>query len=179
MYCTKCGAAMPDPTEHEGKYCCQVCGHIAYLNPAPCVSILIVSEDRILLGFRGETSIMPRKWCLPCGHIEKNESYIQAALREVYEETNIRIRLMSILNVVTNHFSNGMDSLVIVLLGEPLTEDIRAGDDLCEVRWFPLCGPFPNMAFKADIRIIEQYRQYRQLLGIPLTHNQNLFYEKV
>ena len=88
MYCTECGAAMPDPAEGREKYRCTVCGHVSYRNPAPCVSVLIVSEGQVLLGLRGQASIMPGKWCLPCGYIEKNESYEEAALREDYALEN-------------------------------------------------------------------------------------------
>ena len=30
-------------------------------------------------------------WVLPKGHLKKNETYIEAAIREVFEETNIKL----------------------------------------------------------------------------------------
>ena len=82
-------------------------------------------------------------------------------------EKNLEISPLSIVNVVTNHFPGTVHSLVVVLVAEPLTEDLRPGDDIVDVGWFPIDGPFPDMAFQGDLHIIGQYRRYGRSLGIP------------
>jgi len=163
----------------KGYFYCPACGYTHYENPAPCVSVLILSQGRILLGLRGNTSIKPNKWCLPCGHIEKEESFIEAAKREVREETGLEISLCAIVNVTSNHFSQGVHSAVIVLTAEPAAGVLRAGDDIADVGWFPLNGPFPDMAFQADVHIIEQYRRYGSAWGIPLSRTKTEFFENL
>ena len=66
------------------------------------------------------------------------------------------------------HYQNpspGVDVLVLdnekVLLARPIGGDLRAGDDIEAVKWFPLAGPIPEMAFAADRHIIERYSQTR------------------
>lgn len=177
VYCSRCGARLETPAEENGRRRCAVCGGIHYQNPAPCVSVLVVSRGRILLGLRGKTSIMPGKWCLPCGHIEGGEGFLTAATREVREETGIEITLKAIVNVAANHFSRETHSLVVVLTAEPSGGRLRAGDDMTDLTWVPLQGPFPDMAFQADIHIIEQYRRYGPAWGIPLDRTATEFFE--
>ena len=51
--------------------------------------VIIVNELNEVLCVRG---IVGTKWSLPGGGIEKGESAVQAAARETYEETGIRVR---------------------------------------------------------------------------------------
>lgn len=177
MYCKQCGQMLPPPPAPPAHLVCPFCGCTVYQNPAPCVSVLVVSEHQVLLGQRGRVAIRPGLWCLPCGHIERDESFVAAARREVREETGLEIRPVSIINVASNHFADNMHSLVVVLLAVPLTEHVCAGDDLVEAGWFPLEGPFPDMAFQADLHIIRQYRRYGEQLGIPLSQTTIEFFE--
>ncbi len=138
-----------------------------YDNPDPCVSVLVTDdEDRVLLGLRGQSSIKPGLWCLPCGYIEGHETIEDAAKREVKEETGIYIELLDIVNVVSNHFGEDYTSLVIVLLARPLTYGLTAGDDIVRAGWFDITN-LPEMAFKADLHIIGRYRSMGRDFGIP------------
>ena len=69
------------------------------------------------------------KWCLPCCFVKFGEYYLTAAMREVREETNLRVEIKVIVSVVTNTFTPQVHSLVIVLLSHLLDGDIRGGDD--------------------------------------------------
>lgn len=53
--------------------------------------VMIVNErSEILIVRRGETApFMPLKWSMPGGTIEKGESPLEAACREIYEEVDI------------------------------------------------------------------------------------------
>lgn len=120
---------------------------------------------------------MPGKWCLPCGHIEGDESFVAAARREVREETGLEITPLSIVNVVTNHFQGDVHSLVVVLTATPEPGEACAGDDLVDVGWFPVDGPFPDLAFQADLDIIGQFRRLGRSMGIPLDSTVTEFFE--
>lgn len=55
-------------------------------------TVALISDNKLLLLKRGETAPwMPGKFCLPGGKLEPNETLIQAAIRELYEETNIKV----------------------------------------------------------------------------------------
>jgi 8-oxo-dGTP diphosphatase len=54
----------------------------AIIHPAP-------ADRRILLTRRGRLGAFPGYWCIPGGHIEPNEPYRDAVVREVREETGL------------------------------------------------------------------------------------------
>jgi len=52
---------------------------------------LLVCNGKILVGERGKDDPPFRGcWCMPGGGKEKNETYLEAALRELYEEAGVR-----------------------------------------------------------------------------------------
>lgn len=69
---------------------CIACNHITYVNPLPVAVMLLPVDDGLLVIRRG---IEPRKGqlALPGGFIELNESWQAAAVRELYEETGVRV----------------------------------------------------------------------------------------
>ncbi|MDR1561356.1 MAG: RNA pyrophosphohydrolase [Holosporaceae bacterium] len=52
-----------------------------------CVAVLLVKGDNVLVCQRADVA---KAWQLPQGGVEKNESYIEAAKRELFEETNVK-----------------------------------------------------------------------------------------
>lgn len=167
-YCPQCGQALM--MKQEGgleRPACNQCGFIYYKNPAPAVCILIVDQEKVLLGKRALGSFAEGKWCLPGGFIEFEEDFLAAAVREVQEETGLKVSIMGILSVISNFLTPQLHSVVIVLLAKPSGSEAKAGDDIAEVDWVPLSGPLPEMAFTADRHIIKYYCQER-LRGLPV-----------
>ncbi len=159
------------------RWFCGSCNSTVYKNPGPCVSILIVNDGKIVMGRRGEGEIRPGKWCLPCGYVEDSEHFIEAAKREVLEETGLVIVPEAIINAVSNHFPGNRHSMVIVLRARPVGGCFRPGDDLTKLQWVPLEGPYPDPAFKADLHIISQYVRYGDDWGMPLDQTVTEFFE--
>lgn len=50
------------------------------------------ADDRILLHQRAGTEWLPGYWDFPSGHVEDNESFAVAAVRELAEETSLTVR---------------------------------------------------------------------------------------
>lgn len=167
-FCPHCASRMADKLENTTtrKYC-PVCGYIQYRNPLPGVTILIIEDGKILLGKRCPASFRPGTWCLPGGFIEFEEDFISAAHRETLEETGLEIEVNSIVNVASNFLSNRLHSIVIVLRATVRGGQLRAGDDLVALEWFPLNGNFPEMAFESDTYLIQRYAA-EAIAGIPV-----------
>jgi ADP-ribose pyrophosphatase YjhB (NUDIX family) len=129
--------------------------------------VLVVREGKILLGKRAEPGFRAGHWCLPGGFLEFGEHFLAAAHREILEETGIKVEIQSILNVVSNFLSERLETLVIVLLANYSSGNIRPGDDLAELSWFSLDEALPTMAFEADEYIIHQYASGHKT-GLPV-----------
>ncbi len=138
-----------------------------FRNPVPGVVVLIEQEGTVLLGKR-RGGFGAGKWGLPQEHIEYDEDFLTAAIREVKEETGLDVEIRSIINVVSNLLSPTLHTLAIVLLAGVAGGELCAGDDLEALAWVPLSGPLPEMAFEADEWIIERYRKTKPEWGLPL-----------
>ena len=159
-YCPRCGRELTSRTDGGlARATCGGCGFTRYRNPLPGVVVLVEDEGRLLLGRRGAGSFRSGSWCLPGGFMEWSEDFLTAARREVREETGLEVTIESVLSVVSNFLAPSLHTLVVVLLGRRCRGEMKAGDDLVELAWYPLSGPYPELAFEADRHIIERYAE--------------------
>jgi ADP-ribose pyrophosphatase YjhB (NUDIX family) len=87
-HCGYCGRAFaPD---QPWPRTCAGCNEISYLNPLPVVVLLLPVDDGLLCVRR---TIEPRAgWLsLPGGFLDEGESWQAGCVRELFEETNVRI----------------------------------------------------------------------------------------
>jgi 8-oxo-dGTP diphosphatase len=101
------------------------------------------------------------EWALPGGFVDENEDLTTAALRELEEETGIRLPDEARLEQLQAYGAPGRDprgrtiSIAFVALADKLP-DPKAADDAAEARWWPagrLLGP-DAPAFAFDHRMI-------------------------
>jgi len=53
--------------------------------------VIIQYGDKVLMCKRAENKVYGGQWSIPLGHVENNESPINGCIREVFEETNIKL----------------------------------------------------------------------------------------
>ncbi len=167
-YCPLCGTQLT-LKEKGGKQrpACPNCEFVQFRNPVPGIVVLIEKGGYVLLGKR-RGGFGKGKWGLPQGYIEFDEDFLTAAIREVKEETSLDVAIRSIVNVVSNLLSPRLHTLAIVLLAGVVSGELCAGDDLETLEWIPISGPLPEMAFEADVRIIERYQKSKLEEGLPV-----------
>jgi 8-oxo-dGTP diphosphatase len=106
--------------------------------PVPAVGVVCFRGDNVLLIRRGSP---PRRgeWSLPGGRIEPGERAVDAALRELREETGVEARITGLIDVVDGVFPEaGRHYVLIDYAAEWVSGDPVAGDDAVEARFVPL-----------------------------------------
>ena len=111
---------------------------LSFASPVPAVGIVCLRGDAVLLIRRGKAPRMG-EWTLPGGRIEPGERAVDAALRELAEETGVTARITALIDVVDGIFAESRLHYVLIdyaaewVSGEPV-----AGDDALEARFVPL-----------------------------------------
>jgi 8-oxo-dGTP diphosphatase len=106
--------------------------------PVPAVGVVCLRGDSVLLIRRG-TPPRQGEWSLPGGRIEPGERAVDAALRELREETGVEAGITGLIDVVDGLFPEAGRHYVLIdyaarwVSGEPV-----AGDDALEARFVAL-----------------------------------------
>ena len=122
-----------------------------------CAGALIIRDNKILFQRRTDNG----RWGLIGGLLEMNETYEQAALREIREETGLEVKLDSFLGIFHNHhmvWSNGDAAHVLsamytasIVSGEP-----RVDEESYELRFFGK-DELPDLFAEDHIAALDAY----------------------
>jgi 8-oxo-dGTP diphosphatase len=134
---------------------CPSCGSTvkSYINPIPTVDIIIEIEGKIVLIKRKNE---PKGWALPGGFVDYGECLEDAAIREAFEETSIRIAELKLLGCYSDPARDQRQhniSTVYVAKGSGLPE---AGDDAVNAVLFQPDKLPQNLCFDHE-QIIQDY----------------------
>jgi 8-oxo-dGTP diphosphatase len=171
-HCPRCSSSL----EHaEGKAHCGVCGSTYYANAAPTASGLVVDGNgRVLLARRAVEPYLGM-WDTIGGFLDEDEHPHAGLLREVLEETGLRVEPGRYVGTYVDRYGDGDDALTTLnLVFEALaaTGSPTPADDVAELAWFPLDGlpPAEEFAFHDVGNFVHDWavaRTQRQLVGEP------------
>ena len=161
-HCPRCGAEI-QPLDGGARVECGNCGFKHYASSKPTASGLVIDDEgRILLARR---AIEPEhgKWDLPGGFLREGEEAREALVRELEEETSMRVEPVAFFDVVVDRYGEDDDAQYTlnlywtcrVLEGEP-----KPDDDVAELRWFDADGlpPPEELAFRTNVRVLSRWR---------------------
>lgn len=102
--------------------------------------VLIRCKDKVLLCQRSfNDDARPGEWSIPCGHQEKNEDKLTCAVRELYEETNIKVNPNDLTYVGgiktsdnSNNYTKGILSVFITDSEDEIYPDLVGSKDADE-----------------------------------------------
>ena len=138
------------------------CGFVFYQNPIPAAGGVIVEDDRILLVRRAH----PPKigwWCFPAGFMEWGEHPADTAIREVEEETGLKVRLKEFFEVYSGTDDPRVNAILILYIAERISGELNPSDDAEEARFWPFDALPEKIAFESHHRALADYnRRYRQ-----------------
>ena len=122
-----------------------------------CAGALIIRDEKILCQRRTDND----RWGLIGGLLEMNETYEQAALREIREETGLEVKLDSFLGIFHNHnmvWGNGDAAHVLtamytasIVSGEP-----RIDEESYELRFFGI-DELPELFAEDQVAALDAY----------------------
>lgn len=76
------------------------------------------------------------KWNIPAGGLDENESLIEAAKREIYEETGCRVEITGVLEII-NEILEGVNVICFFFDTKIIDENIKVdGEEILNVKWF-------------------------------------------
>lgn len=140
-YCPRCGADRLEAHSVKAQHC-QSCGFTYYHNPSAAVALLVRDRrGRLLVATRGKE---PAKGTLdlPGGFVDKGETGEEAAQRELYEESGLRLPTkqfayaFSLPNsyLYSDFLVPTLDLFYIVQLPSEMPA-VRAMDDVAQLSW--------------------------------------------
>lgn len=157
-FCVRCGQPLQD-REAFGKIrrTCSGCGYIHFLDPKVAAIVFIVDANRVLLVKRAENP-EKGKWSLPGGFVDAGEDPREAAIREAYEETGLRVKITRLLEVFYHPSLNSSPTpIVIAFEAQMIGGALGAADDAEEVAWFAT-DSLPELAFASTHALISRWR---------------------
>ena len=129
-----------------------------FMTPIPAVGVVCLRGDEVLLIRRGRP---PRlgEWSLPGGRIEPGERAVDAAVRELSEETGVEAEIVGLIDVIDGLFPDaGAHYILIDYAARWLRGESVAGDDASDARFMPVEEALRLVSWGETRRIIRAAR---------------------
>lgn len=132
-YCNHCGYKgvyrIPEGDDRP-RLICDNCHTVHYQNPKMVVGSIPVWKGRLLMCRR---AIQPRygKWTIPAGFLEIGETVEEGAIRETYEETGTKVKIIKPYALYNLSF---IGQVYLIFLGSLKDLNFQTGHESLEVR---------------------------------------------
>ena len=138
---------------------CGRCGWVHFRDPGVGAAVLVKDDEgRVLLVKRGPQTTKSGLWCIPCGYVDYGEDVVDAAARELREETGLVVSVGEPVQVASNFHDPAKVTVGIWFEGTVTGGAMAAGDDAVDVGWFHL-DELPALAFDTDQRLLARLRE--------------------
>jgi 8-oxo-dGTP diphosphatase len=97
-------------------------------------------------------------WTFPKGKLDEGESFEEAALREVVEETGITARIQRFIGSTNYTHRKGRPKIVAYYLMDVISGEFAPNEEVDELRWVTLDEAFELLTWDRDQELIELLR---------------------
>jgi 8-oxo-dGTP diphosphatase len=158
VHCPRCAHLLTqEVVEGRERPKCPSCGLVVYLNPKIVAAVVPVQDGKVALVRRG---MNPGRglWVFPGGYVDVGENVEDAARREVWEETGLRVKLDRLVGVYSR---SGEDIVLVVYSGDVIGGELMFGDEEVDAKWFsPDALPSTDqLAFWSTSAALADWRQ--------------------
>ncbi|KAH8338009.1 hypothetical protein KR059_002541 [Drosophila kikkawai] len=132
---------------------------------------LVINEKDEVLVVSDRYAMIPNSWKLPGGYVEPQENLIDAAIREVAEETGIRTEFRSVVSLRHAHGGSfGCSDMYIVVGLKPLNLDFkRCEREIAKLQWMPVAEFLEHpQVHQTNRQFVRTYLDY-QRRGLTIT----------
>lgn len=156
-FCPRCGGGLESRLLKDAeppRLVCAACGFVFYLDPKLAAGTICQVGGGVVLLRR---AIQPQvgKWVFPGGFVDRGESVGEAAVRETFEEVNLRVKLSGILDVYS---FPGHEVVVVVYAAEVVGGSLEARDESLAAEAFaPERIPWGDLAFESTRMALRDY----------------------
>lgn len=153
-FCPRCAAEVIRVAKFgDVRPVCPQCGWIYFIDPKVAAAVLVEENGRVLLVRRANEPFRGL-WTLPAGFVNGGEDPAEAAMRECWEETGLRVRVTRVLDVIAGQeHARGAD-FIIVYHANVISGYLIPADDADAAEWFAR-DQLPPLAFKATQKILD------------------------
>ena len=157
-FCPSCAAVL-EAKEVAGRQrpVCPQCGRVVYYDPKVAAASIIEREGKILMVRR---AIQPGYglWSIPGGYVDRGEVVEEAAVREVWEETGLKVEIQRMVGLFSEH---GHPVVVAVFAAREVGGNLKAGAETLELGFFSPNG-LPELAFPRDGQMLARWRELQE-----------------
>lgn len=153
-YCPLCGNPLIiSEVAGQQRPKCFLCNFIHFTDPKVAVGVIATKNNKVLLQKRKHNP-GKGKWSFPAGYVDAGEKVEEAALREVLDETLVKVELKGLVGVYSEA---GSPLIFIVYRGDIVSGEPGPGDESLEAALFPV-ESIPPLAFDHDEQILKDWK---------------------
>jgi 8-oxo-dGTP diphosphatase len=156
-FCPRCGGNLSRrriKMNEPERLVCEQCSYVFYQDPKVVAATIFTLQGSVVLLRRAVEPALGR-WVFPGGYVDRGESVADAAIRETKEESNLDVRLCSLLNIYSYP---GSPNVVVVYAAEVVGGELQACDESDDARIFaPAQIPWHDLAFKSTEEALKEY----------------------
>ena len=98
-------------------------------------------------------------WSIPGGYVDRGEVVEEAAVREVWEETGLKVEIQRMVGLFSEQ---GHPVVVAIFAAREVGGNLKAGAETLELGFFSPDG-LPDLAFPRDGQMLDRWQELQKL----------------